>query len=345
MPGSGRIDQRVKGAAPYGPRPFCTLFPPAIFLRALFFAAAALLFLSAAGAEEARLPASLRAIDGEAFAGDTLITRIRVPEGVERIGAGAFRDCAALEEITLPVSLADIDETAFDGCVRLKTVRTVCSTPACQWALKRGYAVWDALTGQRITPFVHDKRLEDEDAAQDALQIVLVEYRGGSAAALSVHEKRFGVWEMLWETPAIVGRRGIGKTREGDGRTPTGVFNLTTPFGILPDPGANMPYLQVKARHYWCASSGDPYYNRLVDAEESGRPCTGSDERLIDYGPYYNYCMFIDYNAEGAPGKGSCIFLHCTGSNASTGGCVAVAEEKMVLILRWALPGVLIVIR
>ena len=317
---------------------------PAFSARGLFILFAALSLLSAA-AGEALLPRSLRVITEEAFAGDESLTRITVPEGTEEIRAGAFRGCAALEEITLPASLVRIDETAFEGCGSLKTVRAVCSTPACLWALEHGYAVLDALTGQRITPFIHDRRLREGDAPEDALQVVLVEYLGGSGATLSAHEKRFGVWEMLWETPALVGRNGIGKTREGDGRTPTGVFHLTTPFGILPDPGANMPYLQVSRRHYWCGTSGDPYYNRLVDEYESGRPCGAGDERLIDYAPYYNYCMFIDYNAEGVPGKGSCIFLHCKGQNTSTGGCVAVAQEKMVLLLRWALPGVLIVIR
>ena len=73
---------------------------------------------------------------------------------------------------------------------------------------------------------------------------------------------------------------------------------------------------------------------------------TGSvkGEHLIDYRGYYNYCMFIDYNAEGEPGKGSCIFLHCKVGN-STGGCVAIAQDRMADILRWALPGVMIVIR
>ena len=183
------------------------------------------------------------------------------------------------------------------------------------------------------------------DCAATAEQIILVEYKGGSSATLSIHEKQNGAWVQLYETGAYVGKNGIGKTREGDKKTPVGTFNLTTPFGILDNPGAQMPYTKVNKYLYWCGSSNSGYYNRLVDAREIGRNYTSADEHLIDYKGVYNYCMFIDYNAAGAAGLGSCIFLHCTGSNKYTGGCVAVKESVMKGIIRWARPGVKIVIK
>lgn len=183
------------------------------------------------------------------------------------------------------------------------------------------------------------------DCAAETDQIVLVEYLGGSKAKLSIHEKRDGVWKELTSGPAYVGRNGIGKTQEGDGKTPTGTFNLTQPFGIKANPGANMPYTQVTKYHYWCGSSDSEYYNQLVDAAQTGRACTGSDEHLIDYKGVYNYCMFIDYNASGEAGKGSCIFLHCKGSKDSTAGCIAVSESVMKNIIKWARPGCKIVIK
>jgi len=75
------------------------------------------------------------------------------------------------------------------------------------------------------------------------------------------------------------------------------------------------------------------------------RKYTSSDEYLINYKGVYNYCMFIDYNAEGEAGKGSCIFLHCTESKKSTAGCIAVSEPVMKKIIQWAQPGAKIVIR
>ena len=183
------------------------------------------------------------------------------------------------------------------------------------------------------------------DCANQTDQIVLVEYTGGSSAELSAHEKQNGVWTQLLACDAYVGKNGIGKTKEGDKRTPSGTYNLTTPFGIKDDPGAKMEYTKVTKYHYWCGTSDSGYYNQLVDERKVNRKHTASDEYLINYRGVYNYCMFIDYNAEGVPHKGSCIFLHCKGSRKYTAGCVAVPESVMQQIIRWAKNGVKIVIR
>ena len=183
------------------------------------------------------------------------------------------------------------------------------------------------------------------DCADSTDQIVLVEYQSGSKAKLSIHQRTSGVWKELYSETAYVGRNGVGKTKEGDGKTPSGTYNLTQPFGIKDNPGSNMGYTKVTKYHYWCGTSGSEYYNRLVDMRNVNRSYTSSDEYLINYGSVYNYCMFIDYNASGEAGKGSCIFLHCKGSKSYTAGCIAVSETAMKNIIQWAKPGVKIVIR
>ena len=196
-----------------------------------------------------------------------------------------------------------------------------------------------------VEPAAQGSRAASLDAAQVTDQIVLVEYTGGSSATLTVHEKIDGVWTQLLETSAYVGKNGIGKTKEGDKKTPVGTYNLTTPFGIKDDPGAILPYTKVTKYHYWCGSSSSKYYNKLVDSRETGRSYTSSDEHLIEYKGVYNYCMFIDYNAEGMAGRGSCIFLHCKGSRKYTAGCVAISEASMKQIIQWARAGAKIVIQ
>lgn len=183
------------------------------------------------------------------------------------------------------------------------------------------------------------------DCADIAEQIILVEYKGNAQANLTIHEKKSGVWKQLYSTTAYVGSNGIGKTREGDKKTPSGTYNLTQPFGIKADPGANMSYTKITKYHYWCGTSGSEYYNQLVDTRKISRNRASSDEYLINYKGYYNYCMFIDYNADGESDKGSCIFLHCTGSKKSTSGCIAVPEKVMKNIVKWVRPGAKIVIR
>lgn len=183
------------------------------------------------------------------------------------------------------------------------------------------------------------------DCANSAQQIVLVEYQGGSKATVSFHEKIDGLWTELYATAGYVGSNGIGKTREGDKKTPSGTYNLSAAFGIKADPGSNLPYTQVTKYHYWCGTSGSQYYNRLVDSRVAGRAAASGDEKLINYKGYYNYCLFIDYNASGEAGKGSCIFLHCTGGKKSTAGCIAIPEAAMKQAVKWVRAGAKIVIQ
>jgi len=182
-------------------------------------------------------------------------------------------------------------------------------------------------------------------AAGSCDQMVVVQYKSGSSATLTLHEKdEGGVWRQKLSSFAYVGRNGIGKTKEGDKKTPTGTYNLKTPFGIKPNPGTSLNYLQVTKYHYWCGTSSSKYYNQLIDTRVTNRKRTNSDEYLIGYKGVYNYCAFIDYNASGTKGKGSCIFLHCTGSSKYTGGCVAVPESVMKKVLIALKPGCKIVI-
>ncbi len=56
------------------------------------------------------------------FAGALCLQRVRVPEGVEQIGAYAFECCSALRKIYLPDSLRGIGDGAFSGCGLLSLV-------------------------------------------------------------------------------------------------------------------------------------------------------------------------------------------------------------------------------
>lgn len=181
--------------------------------------------------------------------------------------------------------------------------------------------------------------------AKDTDQIVLVESAGGSAAMLSFHEKEDGCWRELFSCAAELGKNGVGKEKEGDYKTPLGCFNLTMPFGILTDPGSRQGYIQVDEYMCWCGCDASGHYNRLMDMRACNRTCVKPDEQLISFPGAYNYGMFIDYNRDGVPGKGCCIFLHCMGTSGHTAGCVAVPEEAMKKIICRARPGARIVIK
>ena len=45
--------------------------------------------------------------------------------------------------------------------------------------------------------------------------------------------------------------------------------------------------------------------------------------------------MNISFNEDGTPGRGSAIFLHCLGPEKPyTGGCVAIPENMMKLVMQ-----------
>lgn len=182
------------------------------------------------------------------------------------------------------------------------------------------------------------------DAAQETDQIIYVQYKGGSKAKVSMYQKnKYDRWTLVKSANGYVGKNGIDKKKEGDKRTPTGTYNLTQAFGILKDPGTALPYVKVTKYHYWCGDSTSKYYNQLIDTRVTGRKRTSKDEYLINYKGAYNYAIFIDYNKEGTPYKGSCIFLHCSTGRA-TAGCVSVPQSTMVTFLRKLKPGAKIVI-
>lgn len=54
--------------------------------------------------------------------GETSMSEIIIPDGVEIIGAGAFADCYLLESIHIPDSVTTIEKGAFMGCTNFKSV-------------------------------------------------------------------------------------------------------------------------------------------------------------------------------------------------------------------------------
>ena len=176
-------------------------------------------------------------------------------------------------------------------------------------------------------------------AAQNCEQMVVVAALTKTSAWISMHEKdSAGQWQQIMSTPGFIGKEGLGKVREGDNKTPVGTFRFDYAFGIAPDPGCAIPYVQINENHYW---SGDwnYKYNQFVDATEAPSNFAGG-EHLIDYDPHYVYCLNMGYNSECTPGRGSALFMHCFGDvNPWTGGCVALPEAKMLFVMQHVRPG------
>lgn len=168
-------------------------------------------------------------------------------------------------------------------------------------------------------------------AASQYSQLVIVQ-SNGTRATVTMHELQNGVWNEILRTNGYVGSKGVGQASEYTSVTPQGTFPLYFAFGINPNPGTKVPYLQVDEYDYWVGDSSSPLYNQYARAESDTDWDKNQSERIIDYPTAYGYCLFIGYNIEGVPGKGSCFFLHCS-NGRPTAGCVSVPESDMAFIL------------
>ena len=173
------------------------------------------------------------------------------------------------------------------------------------------------------------------EVAKNSTQMVVIAGIGKTTAWISMHEKdKSGNWQQIMTTPGFIGKNGLGKTKEGDGMTPIGVFHFNKAFGIKKNPGCAFEYTKVNENLYW---SGDPNYkyNELVDIRDYPNLNKDDSEHLIEITPHYNYALNISYNEECTFGKGSAIFLHCFGPfKPYTGGGVIIPEDKMLFVMK-----------
>lgn len=174
-------------------------------------------------------------------------------------------------------------------------------------------------------------------------EILLVTHREGSLADLEFLVRgEYGEFASLLSGEAFIGKNGIGKEREGDGKSPVGVFGIRTAFGILPNPGTALEYIEVKDSTYACDDDCE-YYNQIIDIVSTGHDCHG--EHMIEYTAAYAYGMATDYNPGNVYPLGSAIFIHCKGRNPWTAGCVSMDENLMKQILQRASTTMKVIIR
>lgn len=181
--------------------------------------------------------------------------------------------------------------------------------------------------------------------AKTANQLFVVAADKNSVAWVSLHEKdEDGNWNQIMLTSGFIGRNGIDKKREGDGKTPTGTFKFTEAFGILPDPNSLIPYTQIDENLYW---SGDTkcQYNKMVDIRDYPKLNKDASEHLIDYSKQYAYALNISYNEKGIADKGSAIFLQCLDKNTTaTAGGIAIPRDDMLFVLQNVTPECAVII-
>ena len=191
----------------------------------------------------------------------------------------------------------------------------------------------DADNAQKRCEILQSYRFDDA-----VNQILIISHTTEWDAKAWFYEKQEvnNAWILTFETDAFIGNNGMNKTKEGDAKTPVGDYEITGAFGILPNPGTSLNYYDIKPTTYACDEACE-YYNQIIDTQATGHDCNG--EEMFKMSPEYNYGLTTNYNEENIYPNGSAIFIHCKGQKPFTGGCIALDEEYMEMILKSAEEG------
>ncbi|NGO69607.1 L,D-transpeptidase family protein [Streptomyces sp. SB3404] len=153
-------------------------------------------------------------------------------------------------------------------------------------------------------------------------QVVAVYGEGKDSpdSTVRLYTKREDRWSRQASWPAHNGKKGwTPNHREGDKRSPVGVFTLSDAGGVLADPGARLPYTHSAAftpPSYWPKKTRHDFdYVIAVDYN-----------RVKGTSP-------LDPTRPRGKSKGGSIWLH-RDHGSGTSGCVSVSKAAMEKLLR-----------
>lgn len=154
--------------------------------------------------------------------------------------------------------------------------------------------------------------------------------------------------------PCYLGKKGtIGanRGREGDKKTPLGLYKLR--FGLfradrLPYPDLNknlakpLNFRPLRPDDGWCDDPDHPAYNRFIKT-----PFKASHEALWRDDGAYDIILVMDHNdSPPQSGLGSAVFIHIAQPDGrDTLGCIALPPEHMVRLLPFLKTGTKVDIR
>ena len=228
-------------------------------------------------------------------------------------------------------------------------------------------------TSTTVAPALDDcQQIATAVAHADATQVVVVTVSEATASTGTLQVAQLGTqgWQCTAVMTARLGKKGVrplSDRRSGDGTTPAGVFPLGTMtawdgevfsfFGNSADPGVSAGgYRRVRAGDCFGATPNDADYGHLV--RRSAGECPGpDDEYLPAVRGAYEHAALIGANMEpdvsgdaaGETPYAAAIFLHrfsydATGASRPTAGCVSLAHDDLLAVLRALRPGVLFAI-
>lgn len=186
------------------------------------------------------------------------------------------------------------------------------------------------------------------------LLVVTTKDWNANSGMLQRYQKDKSGWQKIGNSFKVqLGRNGLGWgiglhkipkdakyiKKEGDGRSPAGIFELKQAFGYAPLKIA-YPY-RVYTKSNQCVDDvHSRYYNKIINSLKV-TPDYKSFEHMKLTKNYYKYGIAVNHNhfdqAGAVRGRGSCIFIHI--KTVPTAGCTALSnEQKILAILKWLDP-------
>lgn len=165
-------------------------------------------------------------------------------------------------------------------------------------------------------------------------QVILVNHIKSFEAEVTVCKKQDHTWKQAWGPfPAVVGKRGIapvGEKKEGDMRTPAGLYPVGDAFGSEPL-ALKMDFKYITADDKFIDDVSHSGYNTWVKGNTNAK---SYESMLIDV---YRIGAVVNYNMNPViPGAGSAIFIHLWRSiHSGTHGCIAMEESHLLKLLHW----------
>lgn len=204
-------------------------------------------------------------------------------------------------------------------------------------------------SAEGLEAFLKRQKLELPPESGQALTVVAPMW-SSSGATLQRWERdpKEENWSPLGPgVPVRLGRAGLAagrgfsqpdgdaaRKKEGDKRSPAGVFRLGTAFGKSPYApyAGDYSYRQVKPGDYWVDEASSPLYNTWQHLA-GATPAPWSAEDLT----MYRLGLVVEHNTkQTVAGAGSAIFLHpWSAPTQATIGCTSMPTGRLLSILSW----------
>jgi D-alanyl-D-alanine dipeptidase len=161
----------------------------------------------------------------------------------------------------------------------------------------------------------------------------------GRPVDVVIGREGYGWGRGLHGSGAPKGRPGPVK-REGDGRSPAGVFGIGTAYGYdAVQEGLSLPYVQATPELRCVDDPHSSHYNRIVSTADTEVDWQSAERMRRDDGLYV-LAIVVEHNTDAPkPRAGSCIFIHLwEGPDEGMSGCTAMPMDALKELAAWLRP-------